>query len=246
MIFPYADDNSQVHRFPIVTYSFIIVNIIVFIVFQKFGANEIFTNGFSVVPAEIITGKDIVSNGSSIVHENINFKMDLLPLYQTPISVYFTLVTSMFMHGGIAHIVGNMFFLYLYGDNIESKLGHLRYFIFYILTGIIAGLSHVFATYLQGANPLIPCLGASGAISAVMGAYMYLFPQNKVRALFFYFPITIPAVLSLGIWIVLQIIQGVGALGNNGGGVAYAAHIGGFIAGFMFIALFVPRQKGTT
>jgi membrane associated rhomboid family serine protease len=243
MIFPYADDNSQVKIFPIVTYTLIVLNIIVFAVFQRFGANEIFTNGFSIVPGEILTGKDIISNASSIMHQSINFKMELPALYKTPIPVYLTLITSIFMHGGLAHIAGNMFFLYLYGDNIESQLGHGKYLFFYLLTGVLAGLSHVFATYFQGGSPYIPCLGASGAISGVMGAYLFLFPQNKVRALFLYFPITIPAALSLGIWIVFQVIQGLGILGKTagGGGVAYAAHIGGFIAGFILISLFTNK-----
>ncbi len=243
MIFPYSDDNSDRKIPPIVNYFFILVNILVFVVLQKFGTNDLFTYAYSTVPAEILTGKDIITAGNKITYEVTQQALELPPLYKTAIPVYLTTITSMFMHGGISHIAGNMFFLHLFGDNIENKLGHGKYFIFYIATGIIASLSHVFATHFQGANPYIPCLGASGAISAVMGAYLYLFPQNKVRALFLYFPVTVPAVIALGAWIGFQIIQGLGFLGGNGSGVAYAAHIGGFIAGFILISLFAPKEK---
>jgi membrane associated rhomboid family serine protease len=239
MLFPYADDNSAVKIRPYVSYALIILNVIVFVLFQKLGNNPFFDYAYCVVPAEILTGKDIVSASQSIMHQSVNTSFKIPALYETPLPVYLTLITSMFMHGGLGHIFGNMFFLYLYGDNIENELGHGRFLLFYLVTGILAGLAHVFATYFQGANPYIPCLGASGAISGVMGAYMFLFPQNKIRALFLYFPITIPAVLSLGIWILFQIINGLGLLGGGGeGGVAYAAHIGGFIAGILLITFF--------
>jgi membrane associated rhomboid family serine protease len=241
MIFPYSDDNSDRKITPFVNFILIACNVFVFIVLQRFGSNELFTYAYSTVPAEILTGKDIITAGSKIIYEVTNQKFDLPPLYKTPVPVYLTTITSMFMHAGISHIFGNLFFLHLFGDNIENRLGHGRYIVFYLLTGIIASLSHVFATYFQGANPYIPCLGASGAISAVMGAYMYLFPQNKVRALLLYFPIQIPAVIALGIWIALQVFSGLGGSGASGG-VAYAAHIGGFIAGFMLIKFFIPNQ----
>jgi membrane associated rhomboid family serine protease len=243
MLFPYADDNSQIKTFPIVNYTLIGLNILVFVFLQRLGANEIFTNGLSTVPAEILTGKDIINNGSQIYHEVTNHKFELPPLFKTPIPVYLTLITSMFLHGGFGHLFGNMLFLYIYGDNLEDKLGKGRYLVFYLLTGILSGLSHVFATYFQGGNPYIPCLGASGAISGVMGGYLFLFPQNKIRAFFLYYPITIPAAISLVVWIVFQIISGLGTMGGQGGGVAYAAHIGGFIAGFVLIKLFVPHNK---
>jgi membrane associated rhomboid family serine protease len=164
-------------------------------------------------------------------------------LQPTPIPVYLTLITSMFMHGGIAHIFGNMLFLWIFGDNIEDRLGHIRYLIFYFVCGIIAGLSHVFATAMLASDPsslLVPSLGASGAISGVLGAYILLFPTKRVIVLLGWFAAPMPAFLTIGLWFVFQLISGLGVLGSGSqaGGVAYAAHIGGFIAGLLLIKVF--------
>ncbi|HEY3250108.1 MAG TPA: rhomboid family intramembrane serine protease, partial [Ignavibacteria bacterium] len=156
--------------------------------------------------------------------------------------VYFTLITSMFMHGGLAHIAGNMLYLWIFGDNIENAIGHKRYLFFYLLCGIIASLSHVFATKLLGQNPFIPSLGASGAISGILGAYILLYPRRRVTMFLFRFITHVSAFWAIGIWIVFQLINGMGMLGGSeAGGVAYAAHIGGFIAGLILIKFFVPR-----
>jgi membrane associated rhomboid family serine protease len=185
------------------------------------GGNEKFTYAFSTVPAEILTGKDIAAG----------------VLEPTPVPVYFTLITSMFMHGGWAHLLGNMLFLWVFGDNIENRIGHIRYLIFYLVCGIIASLSHVF---VSGSDSLIPSLGASGAISGVLGGYLLLFPSRRVRVIMGRGITTVPAFVALGIWIVFQVISQLGVLGGDqgGGGVAYAAHIGGFIAGLALIKLF--------
>jgi membrane associated rhomboid family serine protease len=242
MLLPYSDDNSDRTITPYVNYALIGANILVFALLQRFGTNEVFTNGFSAVPAEIITGRDIVQAASQTVDSITGQTFEHGALYATPVSVYLTLITSIFMHGGFAHIAGNMLYLYLFGDNIENRLGHVKYFLFYMLTGIIASLSHVAATYFGHHDTLIPCLGASGAISAIMGAYMFLYPQNKVRALLFmYLPITVPAFVALGIWIGFQIINGLGLLGGASDGVAYAAHIGGFISGMLLIPIFAGK-----
>lgn len=218
---PLGDDDSDRKLKPIVTYVLIAINILVFIFLQGMGNNLEFTYAYSTVPAEILTGHDIASNG----------------LQPTPIPVYGTLLTSMFMHGSWAHLGGNMLFLWIFGDNIEDRQGHGRYLIFYLLCGIIASLSHVF---ISGSSSLIPSLGASGAISGVLGGYMLLFPSRKVRVFIVRSIVAVPAFIVLGIWIVFQVISGMGMLGGiqEGGGVAYAAHVGGFAAGLLLVKLF--------
>lgn len=230
---PIGDDNSDRHLTPIVNYIFIAANILVFIFLQGMGSNLEFTYAFSTVPAEILRGEDIVTNG----------------LQPTPIPVYGTLITSMFMHGGWAHLGGNMLFLWVFGDNIENRLGHIRYLIFYLLCGIIASLCHVFLSGSSSQNSLIPSLGASGAISGVMGGYMFLFPKRRVKVFMGRGITEVPAFVALGIWIVFQVISGMGMLGGTeggGGGVAYAAHVGGFIAGLLLIKLFDKGLKKNT
>ena len=218
---PIGDDDSDRRFAPLINYVLIAINILVFVFLQGMGGNEKFTYAFSTVPAEILTGKDIAAG----------------PLEPTPVPVYFTLISSMFMHGGWAHLLGNMLFLWVFGDNIENRIGHMRYLIFYLVCGIIASLCHVF---VSGSDSLIPSLGASGAISGVLGGYLLLFPSRRVRVIMGRGITTVPAFVALGIWIVFQVISGMGMLGGDGsgGGVAYAAHIGGFIAGLALIKLF--------
>lgn len=245
---PVGDDNADRKKTPFVNYIFISVNIIVFAVYQKFGADIDFTYSYATVPAEIMTGQDIVSPSMAVV-DMVTGRESIIPgLGITPIPVWLTLITSMFMHGGIAHLAGNMLYLWVFGDNLEDRLGHIRYFFFYILCGIIASLTHVVTDYLFGQNHLIPSLGASGAISAVMGGYLLLFPFKKVTVLFIFFFISVPAFIVLGLWIVLQIANGANFLGGSPGtGIAYAAHIGGFIAGLLLIRKFLPaRVSGYT
>ncbi|CAN5612095.1 rhomboid family intramembrane serine protease [soil metagenome] len=243
---PLSDDNSGHTIRPYVNYLLIILNIFVFIYFQGLGSNAAFTNGYSTVPAEILTGRDIVTEGQSIIDAYTGQQYEIPGLMPTLIPVWLTLFTSMFMHGGLAHLGGNMLYLWIFGDNIENRLGHTRYLLFYLLTGIIASLSHVFATFFTGQNSLIPSLGASGAISGVLGAYIILFPFQKVRVLVFVFLIRVPALLALGFWIFFQVVSGLGVLGGESDGVAYAAHIGGFLAGIMLIKVFDKKAAKTT
>jgi rhomboid family protein len=148
------------------------------------------------------------------------------------------LITSMFLHGGWMHLLGNMLFLYIFGDNVEDQFGHAGYLIFYLFCGIGSDLVHI-AFNLHSA---IPAIGASGAISGVMGAYAVMFPRAKVLMLFFIFLIPVPAVLVLGYWFVLQFLSGIGQLGAGAaGGVAFWAHIGGFLIGLV-VALAVKKQ----
>ena len=158
-------------------------------------------------------------------------------LERTPISVYLTLLTSMFMHGGWAHLLGNMWFLWIFGDNIEDDMGRWRYIGFYLLCGLMASLAHVFIS-AWGNSAQVPSLGASGAISGVMGAYLVLHPQRRVTVLLLRMVTQVPGYVAVGIWFVFQVIEGLGVLGGMGGGVAYGAHIGGFLAGAALAKVF--------
>jgi membrane associated rhomboid family serine protease len=234
-MFPLGDDNSDRTITPIVNYSIIGLNILVFVLLQGFGGNDAFTYAFSLVPREITSGIDL--SGIQIVHDSLGHTGEVR-LYSSPISVYFNFLTSMFMHGSVQHIFGNMLFLWIFGDNIENLLGHIRYAIFYLLCGFAAALAQV----LMEPNSIIPMLGASGAISGVLGGYILMFPQRPVRAIIFYFFTTVPAFVAIGIWIVYQLILGYTTPAGEGG-VAYTAHIGGFIAGLALIKIFaIGRQ----
>lgn len=246
MLLPIGDDNSDRTITPFVNYTLIVLNILVFIFLQAGGANLYFTYAFSTVPAEIITGTDIITQSQLVIDAHTGREFELPGLQPTPVSVYFTLLSSMFMHGGWAHLAGNMLYLWIFGDNIENRIGHVRYLVFYLLCGVLASLSHVFSTLMLHQNSLVPSLGASGAISGVLGAYLLLFPTRRVHAFFFLFRISIPAVIALGLWIAFQVVSGLGMLGGEeGGGVAYAAHIGGFIAGFILIKFFDPVKTAS-
>lgn len=165
-------------------------------------------------------------------------------LQHTPVSVYLTLLVSMFMHGGIAHIVGNMLYLWIFGDNLENALGRLRYLIFYLVCGVLASLAHVFTTVATDGNTLVPSLGASGAISGVLGGYLLLFPGRRVRLLLGRGTTEMPAWVSIGMWFLFQLVAGMGLLGggSQAGGVAYAAHVGGFIAGLILVKVFAAGR----
>lgn len=224
---PIGDDNSGRTIIPYVNYLIIAINIAVFVFAQGLGSNEAFLMSFSTVPKEILSGKDIIGNG----------------LLETPIPVYGTIITAMFMHGGIAHIAGNMLYLWIFGDNLENVMGHIKYLMFYLLCGIIATLAHVFMAGFTGSGLFIPSLGASGAISGVLGGYLLLFPKNSIRMLMGLYVAKVNALIALGLWIALQVIEGMGAVGREGGGVAYAAHIGGFIAGLLLVKFFVTSKQ---
>lgn len=252
MVFPLYDDNTGRHITPYVNYALIALNIFVFVVLQGIGTNEQFTFAFSTVPLEIVTGRDIVTPARVVIHPATGQEYLIPGLAETPVSVYLTLLTSMFMHGGIAHLGGNMLFLWIFGDNIEDRLGHIRYLAFYLICGLFASLAHVFTTYAlagQEANMLIPSLGASGAISGVLGGYLLLHHSRRVTVILFRFLTDVPAWVAIGIWFAFQLISGLGMLGGGSqqGGVAYAAHIGGFVAGLVLIKFFdIGRGRVTS
>ncbi len=210
---PIGDDNRYRLRTPVVTWAFIAANVLSFILLQGFGTDERVVYAYSLIPREVLSGRD-------------------LP----------TLLSSLFLHGGLAHIAGNMLFLSIFGDNVEDRLGHARFFLFYLLAGILGSGAHVLVCLLTGNGLATPTLGASGAISGIMGAYLLLFPKNRVRVLLFNFiPTTVSAVVVIGLWFFFQLVNGLGYLGG-GGGVAYAAHIGGFVFGFLGVRRFLPRR----
>lgn len=248
MVFPIADDNSDRTTFPAVNVALIAANVLVFVFFQGLGNNIDFTFAFSAVPAEIISGRDVVTEDRIVEIDSIDGlqQVSMPGLRRTSISVYLTLLTAMFMHGGIAHLLGNMWFLWIFGDNIEHDLGRARYLAFYLLCGILASLAHV-ALNTDGPGAMVPSLGASGAISGVMGAYMLLHWNRRVTVLLFRVVTEVPGFVAVGIWFLFQLISGLGMLGGMETGVAYGAHIGGFIAGVILVMPFtIGRSRRRT
>ncbi len=241
---PVGDDDSDIQIFPIINYILIAINILVFIVYQNLGSNLEFTYSYATVPAEIVSGHDIVSKPVWVDDPITGQQVQIPGLGRTLIPVWLTLITSMFMHGGFGHLGGNMLYLWVFGDNLEDKLGHFRFLLFYLLCGIIATLTHVSSDYIFGENHLIPSLGASGAISGVMGGYLFLFPTRRITVFFIFTFLRVPAFIVLGLWILLQIANGSGYLGGSeASGIAYAAHIGGFIAGVLLVKKFIRKEK---
>ncbi|HEY6901977.1 MAG TPA: rhomboid family intramembrane serine protease [Puia sp.] len=243
MVLPIGDDNRDRKTTPFINYLLIGLNIFAFIYWQHFGNDVQFTYAYAAVPGEILTGHDIVTDSQTLVDPFTGQQMLLPGLAVTPIPVFLTLFTSMFMHGGWSHLAGNMLFLFIFGDNVEDAMGHFKYLVFYLLCGMLAGLSHVVTTFLLGQSLLIPSLGASGAISAVLAAYMRLFPGKKVYLWVLLFIIPVPAFIAVGVWFAFQLIDGLGMLGGEStGDVAYAAHIGGFLFGLLLTRLFANRS----
>lgn len=211
---PIQDINPR-RRQPIVTVALIALNIIAFIIqFRYLSSNELwrpFADTWAIIPRQLVT---------------------------SPLAEAFTVFSAMFLHGGIAHLGGNMLYLWIFGDNIEDKMGHVRFLVFYLVCGIAATLAQV---YIDPSSN-IPNIGASGAIAGVLGGYFLLFPMAKVNTMIpilFFRRIQLPAVLVLGAWFALQLLPGYASLGSiSEGGVAYWAHIGGFVAGVLLVKLF--------
>lgn len=231
MVFPIADDNSDRTLSPIVTIGLIAINVFVFAVLQGMGSNHDFTMAFVQVPAEIISGRDIVTEPSVRRVEVQGQVYEVMDpgLRPTPIPVWLTLLSAIFMHGSVMHLAGNMWFLWIFGDNVEDDMGHGRYTLFYLATGVIASLVFV-ATNMSGDASLTPSLGASGAISGVLGAYLVLHPERRVSVILVRMIVDVPGYVAVGIWFLFQIVSG---LVDTSGGVAYSAHVGGFVAGMI-------------
>lgn len=240
---PIRDDNRDRTITPYVNYILIAINVLIFVLFQGMGSNLSFTYSFATVPAEIVSGEDIIT-ADQVIRDPSDGQQYVLPgLQPTPISVYMTLFTAMFMHGGWAHLLGNMLYLWIFGDNLEDRLGHGRYLVFYLLAGLLASLAHVFTSVLFGDNLQIPSLGASGAIAGVLGGYLVLFPRRRVTVLVLRIVTQVNAFIAVGLWFVYQLIGGLGTISGSSDGVAYAAHIGGFITGVILIKLFAAGRE---
>ena len=230
MLFPLGDDNSGRQTTPYVVYGLIALNVLIFLIQMTVG--DPFTNGWSTVPYEITHHMDLV--GVQTIH--VGAQTARIPLYPGPTPIYLTLLSSMFMHGSLMHIGGNMLYLWIFGDQIEDLIGHGKFLAFYLLCGFAAD----FAQIVVDPDSKIPSLGASGAIAGVLGAYLIKYPRNNVRVFVMRFLTTMPAYIVLGLWIVLQIVSQmtIPADEAGGGGVAYMAHIGGFVTGVVLVFLF--------
>lgn len=206
-MFPIGDDDRSLRTFPLVTYAILALNLLFFLV--ELSVDETFIMRWAFVPSRFLAN---------------------------PITDSLTLFTSMFMHAGWVHLGGNMLYLWIFGDNVEDRFGHIKFITFYILCGITA----TFAQLAFSIGSSIPNLGASGAIAGVLGAYILLFPKRRVSVLQGFRVIQIPAVIVIGLWIVLQFFNGIGSIAYSSdiGGVAYMAHIGGFIVGVVLTFLF--------
>ena len=225
MVIPLGDERTGRDLTPYVVFGLIAINALVWLLQLSLG--DTFTNGYATVPFEITHGQDLV--GAQTV--TVGGQSITIPEAPGPTPIYLTLLTAMFMHGGWLHILGNMLYLWIFGDQIESLLGHGRFF-FYLACGVAASVAQI----LVGPDSVVPSLGASGAIAGVLGAYLVKFPRNRVRVLMMRGGITqLPAMVVLGLWIVLQLVSQVGTPAGEASGVAYMAHIGGFITGLVLV-----------
>jgi membrane associated rhomboid family serine protease len=236
---PIGDQNLPGRGIAWVTLGLIAVNVAAFVFLQL--GNDSFTYGYSTEPREITSGMDLTKPERVI----IDGQRVEIPEEPGPSPIYLTLLTSMFLHGGWLHLGGNMLFLFIFGDNVEHAFGRVFYLIFYLGAGVIASLAQVWA----GPDSVIPSLGASGAISGVLGAYIVLFPGNQIRVLVWYFIVTVPAIVMIGLWAALQFFSGFASIAETQqtGGVAYLAHVGGFVTGvavgLLALALGVTRTS---
>jgi len=212
-MFPIGDDNSSRRTVPLVTYALIALNVLFFLV--ELSGGDAFIMKWAFIPSRFLAN---------------------------PGADFLTLFTSMFMHAGWVHLGGNMLYLWIFGDNVEDRFGHMKFAIFYLLCGLAA----TFAQLAFSVGSKVPNLGASGAIAGVLAGYVLLFPQGKIRVLQGQQVVQVPALIVIGLWIVLQFFSGIGSIAETAdtGGVAYMAHIGGFIAGFVLTFLF-RGSRGT-
>jgi membrane associated rhomboid family serine protease len=233
---PLGDDNSGRTLTPYVVFGLVAANAVMWLL--QLSAGETFTYGWATIPYEITHGVDVVRAAAMDVHgQDVS-----IPQYPGPSPIYLTLLSSMFMHGSWMHILGNMLYLWIFGDQIEDLLGHAKFLFFYIACGLGAG----FAQIAFQPDSYIPCLGASGAIAGVLGAYLIKYPGNRVRVLMFRYITHMPAAIVLGMWILLQVFSQISTPAGQASGVAYMAHIGGFTVGLVLILLLgrgSPRQR---
>ena len=222
-MFPIGDDRVEGGPPPLVTVGLVALNVLAFLYELNQpteGALQSFIQAWGVVPHEYTAARDLPP--------------------AIPLPFWTTLITSMFLHGGWMHLGGNMLYLWIFGDNLEKVMGPVKFLLFYLACGIAAGLAHI---AFSGASN-VPTVGASGAISGVLGGYLVMFPNNRVRVLTRGGVVALPAIAVLGFWILIQLINGIGSLGVNAetGGVAYMAHVGGFVAGIVLVKLLAARR----
>ncbi len=225
-------DNIPSRSTPVVNYGVLVLCGVVFLLQLAAGRTSTMVEKYGMIPARvthpgqplIVSEPVIVRRGVFVVQQRVERKVA-----EPPFSPFLTLVTCMFLHGGWIHFLGNMLFLYIFGDNVEDRLGHVGYAVFYLVTGVLAGLAH----WVTAPNSVTPTIGASGAIAGVMGAYFLFYPHARVLTvipIFFFLEfVVLPAWLMLGFWFVIQLYQG--SLAGGAGGVAWWAHIGGFAVG---------------
>jgi membrane associated rhomboid family serine protease len=235
-MFPYKDENPTEHP-AVITVALIIANVLAFILVQGAGAQGPLARSvcdLGLIPGEIL---QTAKPGSGVaLAPGMICMVDAVPKY-------WTVITSMFMHGGWFHLIGNMLFLWVFGNNIEDATGHGKFLIFYLLCGIAAAATQTFVS----PHSVVPMVGASGAISGVLGAYLLLYPRVRVHTLIilpiYITSVALPAWVMLGYWIALQLLGGLGSLSEvDKGGVAVFAHIGGFVTGLVLIKLFASED----
>jgi membrane associated rhomboid family serine protease len=239
-MFPYKDENTTVLT-PLVTVAVIAVNVACWVFVQGLGTEPALSQSvcqLGLIPVEFL--------GRAVPGTAVRISADAVCMLG-PAATWYAPVTSMFLHGSWFHLLSNMWFLYVFGDNVEDAMGHLRFAAFYLLTGVAAAAVQVLAS----PGSALPMVGASGAISGVMGAYVILYPLVRVHTLVFLgiliTRVALPAYLMLGYWFLLQLLGGLPAVGGNApGGVAFWAHVGGFLAGALLIPFFkdrTPRRR---
>jgi membrane associated rhomboid family serine protease len=236
MFIPLGDDNRRRRIIPFVNYGLIGLNAYVW--YLQLTLGETFTASYAAIPLELTQGTDITAT------QYITVEGDRVPIPQGPgpHPLWITIFTAMFMHGSWMHLIGNMVYLAIFGDQVEDRLGHVRFLTFYLFAGVVATLTQVYAD----PTSIIPSIGASGAIAGVLGAYLVLYPQNGVKVLLIREIVIVPASLVLGMWALFQFL-GQASVQHGQGGVAYMAHIGGFVAGFAtgaFLRVARSPQRG--
>ncbi|NJN50615.1 MAG: rhomboid family intramembrane serine protease [Gammaproteobacteria bacterium] len=238
-MFPLRDENPRVHP-PIATIAIIALNAFAWIVLQGFGNDPALAASickFGLIPGDVL-GTAPAGSSFAVSHE--------LVCVLDGDGSYLNVLTSMFMHGGWFHIVGNLWFLWIFGDNVEDAMGSARFAAFYVLCGIGAAVAQM----LTDTSSIVPMVGASGAIGGVMGAYALLYPRAHIHTFiflgFYMTTVAVPAVFMLGYWFLLQVLGGLPATAGEGGGVAFWAHIGGFLAGVVLVYLFTDSQRLST
>jgi len=233
-MFPYRDDNPTTLK-PVMTVAIIGLNVLVWVLVQGMGSANLLASsicGLGLIPASLL-GLVPVGTMAPLGPE---MACEIGPAH------WWTVLSSMFLHGGWLHLIGNMWFLWIFGNNIEDAMGHVRFLVFYLVCGVAAAAAQI------GVQPhsTIPMVGASGAISGVLGGYLLLYPRVRVHTLvflgFYVTTIQLPAYLMLGFWILLQLLGGLPSVGVQDGGVAYFAHIGGFVAGLVLVRLFTSPE----